>query len=239
MDAFILAAGRGERLRPLTDSVPKPLVEIGGRSLIEHHLDSLSTAGIRRVIINLSWLGKMIREKIGNGDRFGLEIIYSDEGPQALETAGGIHHALPLLKSSEFLLVNGDILTDFSFTSLQIPDNCEACLVMTRNPPHHPEGDFALQGHRLIAARPGHSTYTYSGIGRYKKSLFEGQSGGYKRLRPLLDQLIANNQLAGVLHHGNWYDIGSHEQLATARNAFPFHSKQNQDELSRNTGRNQ
>lgn len=218
MDAFILAAGRGERLRPLTDTTPKPLIDIGGRPIIEHHLMALSAGGFQRVIINLSWLGDKIRQHLGDGSRFGLEIIYSDEGPVPLETAGGLVNALPLIQSDQILVLNADIVCDFDFTSLDIDANLDAMLVMVPNPPHHPDGDFCLDAHLIRHARSDRETLTYAGIGCFRRSLFEPMPQGVCALRPVIDAIINCDALGGIRHNGHWFDIGSQQQLSIARN---------------------
>ncbi len=209
----MLAAGRGERMRPLTDAAPKPLLAVGGKRLIEYHLERLAAAGFREVIINTAWLGDLIEAALGNGARFGLAITYSHERPEALETGGGIFRALPLLGSAPFLLVNGDVWTDIDFTALRRdpPPRSHAHLVLVRNPPQHPRGDFVLQqGH--VAEGDG-ERFTYSGIGIYRPELFAGCAAGKFPLLPLLRKAIAARQLTGEVHAGRWYDIGTIERL--------------------------
>lgn len=210
---MVLAAGRGERMRPLTDAAPKPLLRVGGKRLIEFHLEGLARAGFREVVINTAWLGDMIEEVLGDGARFGLAITYSHERPEALETGGGIFHALPLLGSAPFLLVNGDVWTDFDFAALrrEPPAGSLAHLVLVDNPPHHARGDFLLeQGH--VAEGEGRR-FTYSGIGIYRPEFFEGCEPGKFPLLPLLRRAIAARRLTGELHAGRWYDIGTVERL--------------------------
>ncbi|HTB68269.1 MAG TPA: nucleotidyltransferase family protein [Steroidobacteraceae bacterium] len=215
MKAMVLAAGRGERMRPLTDHTPKPLLVAGGKPLIAWHLEALARAGIRDVIVNLSWLGAQIRAALGDGRQFGLQIQYSDEGSPALETGGGIFHALPLLGPAPFLVVNGDTFTDIDVSSLRLSAAADARLVMVSNPPQHPAGDFVLDGERLVVgAGP---TLTYSGIGIFSPALFAGCTEGQFPLLPLLKRAIAAGRLQGQHHTGQWLDIGSPQRLAALR----------------------
>jgi MurNAc alpha-1-phosphate uridylyltransferase len=215
MKAMVLAAGRGERLRPLTDTTPKPLLPVRGRPLIEHLLVALAAAGVREIVVNLSWLGDQVRAMLGDGHGLGLEIRYSDEGARALETGGGIQRALPLLGPDPFIVVNGDVWTDYSFTALCRRDalaaNDLARLVLVPNPPHHPLGDFALDGGRVRAQ--GGSRHTFAGIGLYRAQLFEQCEAGAFPLAPLLRAAAAADRVAGELHAGVWADIGSIERL--------------------------
>lgn len=212
MKAFILAAGRGERMRPLTDRVPKPLLEVGGQPLIVHTLLRLKQAGIEDLVINLSWLGNQIEQALGTGNRFGVNIEYSRE-PEALETAGGIVQALPLLGSTPFLVVNGDVWTDYDFSRLAVRPSPGMLghLVVVENPDHHPAGDFGLENGRLTLARD--QKYTYSGIGVYSPEIFAGLAPGKQPLAPLLRQAISNSRLEGELYLGQWRDVGSPERL--------------------------
>jgi len=210
---MVLAAGRGERMRPLTDATPKPLLSVGGKRLIEHHLERLAAARFHEVVINTAWLGDLIEATLGDGRRFGLAITYSHERPEALETGGGILQALPLLGSAPFLLVNGDVWTDIDFGALRRspPAGSLAHLVLVRNPPQHARGDFLLdQGHVLEGEG---QRYTYSGIGIYQPDLFADCAPGKFPLLPLLRRAIAARQLTGELHGGRWYDIGTVERL--------------------------
>ena len=210
--AMLLAAGRGERMRPLTDQTPKPLLRVRGRPLIEHHLERLARGGVRNVVVNLAWLGAQIRAVLGDGSQFGLSIRYSEEGAQALETGGGIFQALPLLGSEPFLVVNADVFTDLEFTGLGIAPEAWAHLVLVPNPDHHPEGDFALDAGRV--SLEGVPRWTYSGIGLYRPELFEGCRPGRFALLPLLKRAIAAHRLYGELYTGQWSDVGSIERLA-------------------------
>jgi MurNAc alpha-1-phosphate uridylyltransferase len=215
MRAMVLAAGRGERMRPLTDHTPKPLLVAGGKPLIAWHLEALARAGIREVIVNLSWLGAQIRAALGDGRQFGLRLQYSEEGSPPLETGGGIFHALPLLGPGPFLVVNGDTFTDIDLSSLRLSAAADARLVMVTNPPQHPQGDFVLEGERLVAGDG--PTLTYSGIGIFSPALFAGCTEGQFPLRPLLQRAMAAGRLQGQRHGGRWLDIGSPERLAALR----------------------
>jgi MurNAc alpha-1-phosphate uridylyltransferase len=211
---MVLAAGRGERMRPLTDSQPKPLLSVGGKRLIEYHLERLAAAGFRRVVINTAWLGEVIETVVGGGERFGLAITYSHERPEALETGGGIFRALPLLGSAPFLLVNGDVWTDIDFCALRRgpPVGSLAHLVLVPNPPQHARGDFLLEGGKVCEGEG--LRYTYSGIGVYRPEFFAGCTPGKFPLLPLLRRAIAGRALSGELHAGRWYDVGTVERLA-------------------------
>jgi MurNAc alpha-1-phosphate uridylyltransferase len=212
MKAMVLAAGRGERMRPLTDTIPKPLAPVAGRPLIGYHLASLARAGICDIVINLAWLGGQIREVLGEGEDYGVRIRYSDEGPEALETGGGIFNALPLLGTEPFLVVNGDTWTDMDFGSLTLEPGADARIVLVPNPPHHPRGDFGLDGERVVERDS--DRLTYSGVGVYRPELFAGCSPGKFPLAPLLKRAIAAGRLSGQLHSGQWVDIGTLQRLA-------------------------
>jgi MurNAc alpha-1-phosphate uridylyltransferase len=209
---MVLAAGRGERMRPLTDREPKPLLRVRGKRLIDYHLERLADAGFREVVINTAWLGDLIESTVGDGARYGLAITYSHERPEALETGGGIHRALPLLGSAPFLLVNGDVWADIDFGALrQLPGHSLAHLVLVANPPQHPRGDFRLE-QGMVAEGEG-VRHTYSGIGILSPELFAGCAPGKFPLLPLLKRAIAQRRLSGELHAGRWYDIGTVDRL--------------------------
>jgi N-acetyl-alpha-D-muramate 1-phosphate uridylyltransferase len=211
--AMVLAAGRGERLRPITDTVPKPLVAIAGKPLIVYHLEALARAGLREVVVNLSWLGEQIRAALGDGSRHGVRITYSEEGPVPLETGGGIHRALPLLGPGPFLVVNADVWTDVDFSRVPaLEDGADARLLLAPNPPHHSRGDFALDGDLVVERDADRLTYT--GIGMYRPELFAGCAPGKFPLLPLLKRAIAARRLRGELYRGEWLDIGSPDRLA-------------------------
>jgi MurNAc alpha-1-phosphate uridylyltransferase len=210
--AMILAAGRGERMRPLTDTTPKPLLKVRGKTLIERHIEALVGAGVSRIVINLAWLGEQIRAALGDGSRFGAAIHYSDETPHALETAGGIFNALPLLGSGVFLVVNGDVYTDYPFGSLGLAPERDAHLVLVPNPPQHLKGDFGLSAGLALAAAP--LKYTFAGIALYRAALFDGCQAGAFPLKPLLLKAMAAGRCGAELYAGEWQDVGTPERLA-------------------------
>lgn len=212
MKAMVLAAGRGERMRPLTDQLPKPLLPVAGKPLIGYHLEALARAGVRDVVVNLSWLGAKIREALGNGARYGVRIAYSDEGPVPYETGGGIFAALPLLGPAPFLVVNGDVWSDIDFAALELDGEAHARLVLVPNPSHHPRGDFGLEQDDVVERES--ERFTYSGIGVYRPEFFHGCEPGRFPLLPLLRRAIAARRVRGQVHHGEWSDIGSPERLA-------------------------
>jgi MurNAc alpha-1-phosphate uridylyltransferase len=223
MKAMVLAAGRGERLRPLTDHTPKPMLQVRGQPLIHRHLAALARAGVGEVVINLSWLGASIREGVGTGERFGLRVHYSQEPPGALEAGGGIFQALPLLGPGPFLVVNGDTYTDVDFARLRIGAEALAHLVLVPNPEHHPRGDFVLQGREV---REGAAPrLTYAGIGVYRPELFSGCVAGRFPLLPLLRAAIAERRLTGERYDGRWVDVGSAERLAALNASEPGDSR--------------
>lgn len=213
MKAMILAAGKGERMRPLTLTTPKPLVRVGGVPLIEYHLKALALAGFTEVVINHAWLGQQIEDHLGDGSRFGLTIQYSPEG-EPLETGGGIFRALPLLGDQAFVVVNGDIWTDYDFSRLRQPMTGMAHLVLADNPDHHPNGDFALVEGQVQDAQPGAQTLTYSGIAVLHPQLFAGCTDGAFKLAPLLREAMAQGRVSGERLAGRWVDVGTHERLA-------------------------
>jgi MurNAc alpha-1-phosphate uridylyltransferase len=209
MKAMILAAGKGERMRPLTLTTPKPLLAVGGKRLIEYHLLALAQAGFGEVVINHAWLGQQIEDYLGDGARYGLAIEYSREA-EPLETGGGIRHALPLLGKEPFLVVNGDIWTDYDFTQLRGPLAGQAHLVLVDNPAHHPDGDFTLVEGQ-VRDQPG---LTYSGIAVLDSSLFDDQGDTAFKLAPLLRRAMAVGQVTGEHHRGHWIDVGTPQRLA-------------------------
>jgi MurNAc alpha-1-phosphate uridylyltransferase len=209
---MVLAAGRGERMRPLTDSTPKPLLKVGSQMLIERHLLALAAAGVREVVVNLSWLGELIRATLGDGSRWGVTLHYSEEGPVPLETGGGIFQALPRLGPEPFLVVNGDILTDLPFAGLRLPADAKGHLVLVDNPAHHARGDFTLEGDRV--ALPGKKSLTFSGIALYRPEFFAGCRAGRFPLLPLFKRAIAAGELSGEHYAGQWNDVGTPQRLA-------------------------
>jgi MurNAc alpha-1-phosphate uridylyltransferase len=211
MKAMILAAGRGERMRPLTDHTPKPLLQVGGKPLIVWHLERLAKAGFKQVVINHAHLGKQIEQALGSGSAWGLSIEYSAE-IKALETAGGIANALPLLGDSPFLVVNGDVFTEINFGVLQLVSPNLAHLVMVDNPPQHPDGDFALDSGKITAW--GSHKLTFSGVGVYHPALFvDVDRSQAAKLAPLLRSAMTEGLVTGDHYQGVWHDIGTPERL--------------------------
>ena len=219
MKALIFAAGRGERMRPLTDKLPKPLLEVGGKALIEYALENLANAGFKEVVINLAYLGKQIQDFCGDGARWDVSIQYSDEGESALETAGGIVKALPLLGKAPFLAVNSDILCNYPLATLRTKTILGAHLVMIKNPSHHPDGDFAVDEGGFLS-EDGASKLTFSGIGVYHPDLFYGIPPEPLKLRPILEQAIQNRRVSAEQFNGYWADIGTPERLAEINDAL-------------------
>jgi MurNAc alpha-1-phosphate uridylyltransferase len=211
MKAMILAAGRGERMRPLTDRTPKPLLRIGGQTLIEHHIHALIRAGINELVINHAHLGEQLVAALGDGAAYGAMIHWSPEPDGALETGGGIFNALSLLDDAPFLVVNADIWTDFDFSSLPVQIDGLAHLVLVDNPEHHPQGDFVLDGTQV--SRDGPIQLTFSGIGVYQRELFADCSAGAFPLAPLLCTAMDAGQVSGQHYAGRWFDIGTPERL--------------------------
>ncbi len=213
MKAMILAAGRGERMRPLTDACPKPLLRVGGHALIEWHLIRLAQAGIREIIINHAYLGQQIVQQLGDGQRWGVQIHYSAEA-EALETAGGIVQALPLLGDAPFMLLNADIYTDYPLHALQLPTGSLAHLILVPNPEHHPTGDFHLPAATGPLQVTGEPRATYSGIACYHPQLFVGLAPGKRALAPVLRQAMMQGKVHGTWYTGTWWDIGTPARLA-------------------------
>jgi MurNAc alpha-1-phosphate uridylyltransferase len=216
--AMILAAGRGERMRPLTDATPKPLLAVHGESLIERHVHSLVRAGIARIVINLAWLGAQIRDRLGDGSRYGASIVYSDETPRALETAGGIFRALPQLGPGPFAVVNGDIYTDFPLDTLRLTAEHDAHLVLVPTPAYL-KGDFGLERGEALADAA--ERYTFSGIAVYRPAFFAGCVDGVFPLKPLLVRSMEAGRCSAQLYAGLWEDVGTPQRLA-ALNAAPL-----------------
>ena len=215
--AMILAAGRGQRLRPLSDRLPKALMPAGGQALVERLLHALAAAAVREAVINLSWLGGMIRDRLGNGSRYGIRISYSDEGDSALETGGGIRKALPLLGRKPFWVVNADLATDFRFSAVQLRPDDLAWLMLVANPAQNPQGDFSLRGARVGTRGPGH---TFAGISVLRPALFAGTSEERFALGPLLRRAADAGRVAGAVYGGYWADAGTSERLEAVRAAY-------------------
>ena len=211
MIAMILAAGRGERLRPVTDSVPKALIEVCGQSLIERHLVAIHSAGIETVVINLGWLGDAIVDRIASGSDYGLNVIYSPEGDDMLETGGGIHRALPLLGDEPFLVINADIYTDMPFPPPAPAAKELAHLVLVANPPHRERGDFDLDAGLVCAS--DEATLTFSGVAMYRPEFFAGCAPGRFPLAPMLYDAADARRLSGSLYEGLWEDVGTPARL--------------------------
>lgn len=210
--AMILAAGKGERMRPLTDNMPKPLLEAGGKPLLQYHLENLSRAGVSRIVINHARHGKLIESRFGNGRAFGVEIAYSTEGETPLGTGGGIKLALPLLGPGPFIVVNADIWTDYDFLRLPAGPAGLAHLVLVDNPDHHLQGDFCLVD-GMLSEQSG-DRYTYSGIGVFKPELIAACPETIFPLGPLLRAAVSRGEITGELHTGHWLDVGTPERLS-------------------------
>jgi len=212
MNAMILAAGRGERMRPLTDSLPKPLLEVRGKPLIFWHIETLAKNGFEKIVINIAYLGEKIVEVVGDGSRWGVEILYSDERDSgALESAGGIKKALSLLGDAPFLVVNGDIFCEYEFdASLELQGRL-AHLILVPNPEHNEEGDFGLEGD--VVLNSAKEMYTFSGIGYYNPALFEEVKLQKSPLAPLLREAIAKESISGEVFRKMWHDIGTPQRL--------------------------
>ena len=214
---MILAAGRGERMRPHTDTKPKPLIPVAGRSLIERHVDNLRAAGITDIVVNLGWLGERIREALGDGAGHGVQVRYSEEGWPALESGGGIFHALPLLGPDPFLVVNGDVYSDFPLAALaqsarRLPADIDAHLVLVPNPAHNPKGDFALADGRITNRETGR--HTFSGLSVHRPEFFAGCEPGHFPLLPLWRREADAGRLSGEVYEGTWSDVGTPQRLA-------------------------
>ena len=219
--ALIFAAGRGERMRPLSDATPKPLLRVGGKALIEWHLERLAGAGVRDVVINTSHLAAQFPAVLGDGSRWDLRIAYSYEGPEPLETGGGMLRALPLLGAAPFIAVNGDIWTDFDFSTLPQSPEGLAHLVLVDNPPHHPRGDFLLRGglveddpEDFSGTRASGARLTFAGIGVYRPELLDGQVPGKYSIVPLLRAAMRTGRVSGEHFPGHWSDVGTQQRLA-------------------------
>jgi MurNAc alpha-1-phosphate uridylyltransferase len=212
MPAMILAAGRGERLRPVTDSTPKAMVEVRGQRMIDRHLEMMARAGIHNVVINLGWLGEQIADHVGSGDRYGVNVIYSPEYDNVLETGGGIVRALPMLGSDPFWVVNADIYTDYELPDRPLADELLAELVLVPRPAHRKRGDFALvDGLTRNAREPG---FTFSGIARYRPAFFDGRAPERFSVAPMLREAADKGVLGGTRYDGSWEDVGTSERLA-------------------------
>lgn len=236
MKAMILAAGRGERMRPLTDTLPKPLLQVAGKSLIEYHIENLVKAGISELIINHAWLGEKIEAHLGDGARYGARIQYSRED-QALETAGGIKHVLPFFADEPFLVVNGDVFTDYPFGQLihvaelllasTAKNEFMAHLVLVNNPAHKAKGDFYCIGQHVFdqlehdqLETQATQRYTFSGIACYRPEFFHSMNNGKQALGPMLRAAMSSQQVSGEIYQGSWWDIGTPERLAELNRSY-------------------
>ncbi|PCI70500.1 MAG: mannose-1-phosphate guanylyltransferase [Piscirickettsiaceae bacterium] len=211
MKVMILAAGRGERMGALTEFRPKPLLRVAGKSLIEHHIMALKEAGFSQFVINIAYRGQQIINALGTGEKWGVDIVYSNEGDEALETGGGIHKALPLLGDTHFLLVNADVWTNYPFANLQDKTSKLMHLVLVPNPEHHLQGDFVLSKGDVI--EQGEKMLTYGGIGVYHPELFHRHSPGKFPLAPIIREAIQCQQVTGELYDKAWVDVGTPERL--------------------------
>jgi MurNAc alpha-1-phosphate uridylyltransferase len=229
--ALILAAGRGERMRPLTDTTPKPLLAVGGKPLIVHHLEKLARAGVREVVVNTSHLADQFPAALGDGSRWNLRIHYSYEGQEPLETGGGMLRAMPLLGAAPFIAVNGDIFTDFDFSTLPQDPAGLAHLIVVDNPPQHPQGDFALRDGRLFDTSPHPGPLpqageggklTFAGISVYRAELLAGQAPGKFGITPILRAAMRAGRVTGSHHRGEWFDIGTPQRLAELQTTANF-----------------
>jgi MurNAc alpha-1-phosphate uridylyltransferase len=210
--AMILAAGRGERLRPVTDSVPKSLLEIGGQALLERHLRSLAEGGVETVVINLGWLGEQITERIGSGEEYGLNVVYSQEGDNILETGGGIHRAMPVLGADPFLVINADIYTDMPLPDVQLSDDDMVHLVCVPVPEDMASGDFAIVDGRI--RNDGEPMFTFSGVSIYRPEFFADCTPGRFSVVPMLRAAADADRISGSIYSGLWRDVGTPERLA-------------------------
>ena len=220
MIGMILAAGRGERMMPLTKNTPKSLIKVKDLTLIEYSINALKKSNIIDIVINIAYLGKQIKFYLGDGSKFGVNIAYSDESSGALETAGGIIKALPLLGSKPFIVINSDVLCDYDLSKLTLPVGSLAHLVLIDNPPHNPNGDFSLVNNHQVTNVHGQS-YTFSGIGIYHPDLFKSHLEFEQKLPlyPILKEAIANGKLSGEHYDGYWQDVGTPERLELANNS--------------------
>jgi MurNAc alpha-1-phosphate uridylyltransferase len=218
MKAMILAAGRGERLRPLTDTRPKSIVDVGGKTLLERHLEHIQAAGIKTVVINLGWLGEQIADRIGNGKELGLDVIYSLEGDNILETGGGIFKALPRLGTAPFLVINADIFTDMPVPRITLRDDVLGHLVLVPTPAYRAHGDFDIEDG--LIRRSEKPAYTFSGVAVYRPEFFARCTSGRFSLAPMFFHAADRGRLSGSLYEGPWADIGTPERLEAVRKSL-------------------
>lgn len=215
----LLAAGHGKRMFPLTQHTPKPLLKVGKLTLIEHHLARISEMGFKHVVINTAYLAEQFPQTLGDGQRYGLNIEYSDESDTgALETAGGLKKALPLIRSDSFITINADIWTDYDFSQLLTTPVKQAKLVLVDNPKHNPKGDFHLHSDGTLSNK-GNNMLTFSGIATYQKNIFDHLDEGKQALAPVFRKLISQEKLEGIKHKGEWLDIGTPDRLQQLQQA--------------------
>lgn len=222
MKAMILAAGRGERMRPLTDDTPKPLLQAGRHTLIEHQIIKLAQAGFNDIIINLAYMGEKIKQHLGDGSKYDVAIQYSPEAPEGLESAGGIIKALPLLGNQPFVVVNADLITNFNYETLKTALKPEylAHLILVPNPDFHPQGDFNLNNGHIGPLNDPSQSVTYSGIGVFNPALFNGLKPTRQKLKPLLDAKSTELKVSAELYEGKWLDVGTPERLQLAQQMY-------------------
>lgn len=212
MIAMLLAAGKGERLQPITSNTPKPLVDVRGKPLIDYHLERLAKASVETVVINLGWLGEQIMQHVGGGDRFGLRVVYSPEGDDILETGGGIHRALPMLGDDPFAVINADIFTDMPLPNITLPDGETGHLVLVPKPDFRAHGDFELLDGKVRNSES--PTLTYGGFAVYRPEFFAGCEAGRFSIVPLMREAADEGRLGGSIYDGIWQDVGTPERLA-------------------------
>ncbi len=217
---MILAAGRGKRLRPLTDECPKPLIKVSGKPLLDYHIENLSQAGVEEIIINISHLGQRIQDYIASKQKIWDLVIRFSYEPEALEVGGGIFKALPMLGTEPFIIVNGDVWTDYNYSVLPTEPGGLAHLVLVNNPPHNINGDFGLRADGFVVPDPYLGKYTYSGISVLRPELFAYSQAGAFAFAPLLESAMAQNALVGEFYGGVWSDVGTYERLQTLENAL-------------------
>lgn len=225
-EALILAAGRGERLRPTTDTLPKPLIEVGGEPLIDRHLRTIAAAGITRVVINLGWLGEQIASHVGDGSQFGVRVLFSPEGYPTLDTGGAIVRALPIIGTETFWVINSDIWTDFVPSAIDptVDTECDAAIGLTPNPVYRSGGDFGINAGR--ATNTDRQTMTFSGIACYRRDFFAGLPDGRFSIVPLLRDAADRNALGAFDIRSKWFDIGTPDRLAAARSGVTESQRQ-------------
>lgn len=220
MDALILSAGYGTRMRPLTDTLPKPLLRIGGLNLLEHHLRMLSDLKFKKVVINVSYLHELITKYFSNRNNSDIQIVFSVEEDEPLGTAGGIRNALPFLCDNQLLVVNGDVLIDTPPILKDLPENIDVHMFLVPNPDHHPEGDFSFSGKTPELKSPEQPSYTFSGIALYRTSMFATLPTGFLALGPVLHAAVRSGRASAEIYTGQWIDVGTVERFEHAKKLF-------------------